>query len=376
MLATSVRSVNFPRVLAAITLVSWMANAIYAQPGRFAGSGMSVEKHVESESGFLFVDGTYLPPPYKIEADIAENLIRVNGREYPADAFDLARYSSRGPGMRGGAGPRGLGGRHDGARHGDVPMIPTANALAVMVRELDSLNGGAVAILQTKQPPMILQPGEHGQEFLESLISIHTEPHGAVVIPDNMPSPADQENWRQLLGQFEASPELIERAVAQVESFQAIAQANINRQAAIELAGRLSYPLTMFALVLVVFAVGHLLINSQPMFANIDDASTLDQIKKATVVCLVIVALMSVIDLVWTLIAHQSGSMRELNPLGNRLISDPTQLMVFKIVVTSISIGLLFRFRELAFARRATWWCCLVLTLLTARWLTFHSLLA
>jgi len=83
-----------------------------------------------------------------------------------------------------------------------------------------------------------------------------------------------------------------------------------------------------------------------------------------------------VIDLVWTVLAHQAGSMRELNPIGSQLFSNPVNLIIFKTAATSLAIALLFRLRQIPLARQASWWCCLVLTLLTARWLTFHSMFA
>ena len=71
---------------------------------------------------------------------------------------------------------------------------------------------------------------------------------------------------------------------------------------------------------------------------------------------------------------YQAGSMRELNPLGSGLIADATQLITFKVAVTSLAIALLYWLHQSPLAQRASWWCCLILTLLTARWLTFQSM--
>lgn len=67
--------------------------------------------------------------------------------------------------------------------------------------------------------------------------------------------------------------------------------------------------------------------------------------------------------------------MREINPIGGRLIDRPEQLILFKAVMTTLAIGLLFRLRRYRRAQLAAWWSCLVLTLLTVRWLTFNSML-
>ena len=123
----------------------------------------------------------------------------------------------------------------------------------------------------------------------------------------------------------------------------------------------------MIAMITVVLAFGHLMANPHQMVAIGDDPLTLANARKATIWSLTIVGVLSSLDLVWTLIAHQSGAMRELNPLGNGLIQDPIQLILFKITITGLAIGILYYLHEQPLARRATWWCCLVLTLLTAR---------
>lgn len=86
------------------------------------------------------------------------------------------------------------------------------------------------------------------------------------------------------------------------------------------------------------------------------------------------VSALSAMDLVWTIFASQTGAMSELNPLGSLLIHDPWVLFAVKLGVTSLSVGLLFMLRRQPLAQQASWWSCLLLTLLTARWLTFQSM--
>jgi hypothetical protein len=49
-------------------------------------------------------------------------------------------------------------------------------------------------------------------------------------------------------------------------------------------------------------------------------------------------------------------------------------LILFKAIAVSVTIGLLYALHRRPVAQVASWWSCLVLTLLTARWLTFHSM--
>jgi hypothetical protein len=96
--------------------------------------------------------------------------------------------------------------------------------------------------------------------------------------------------------------------------------------------------------------------------------------QKVVLKSLLIFGLLSVVDLIWTISASATGSMREMNPLGNELIHDPIRLILFKTVAVSVTIGLLYSLHHRPIAQVASWWSCLVLTLLTARWLTFHSM--
>ena len=123
-------------------------------------------------------------------------------------------------------------------------------------------------------------------------------------------------------------------------------------------------------MVLVVVAFGHL-INNKP---QLDPSLSPVEIKRIIVKSLIIIAMLSMIDLTWTLMAHTSGMMREMNPVGVSLIKNPIQLILFKIGVVSLSIGLLYGQHHRPKAQAATWWSCLTLTLLTARWLTFQSM--
>lgn len=77
---------------------------------------------------------------------------------------------------------------------------------------------------------------------------------------------------------------------------------------------------------------------------------------------------MSLIDLVWTLLAHQANQIAEVNPVGNVLLGDAQRTIMFKVLATILAIGILYKARHSLFARKACWWVCLTLALLMARW--------
>ncbi|MFG0286560.1 MAG: DUF5658 family protein [Rhodopirellula sp. JB044] len=360
------------RAVAAIVLLASMSVVVQAQPRGFDREFGDFGRTIETEEGFLFVEGAYVPSPYKIEFE--EDLFRINGQEYSASSYDLTRQINRGGGPRGHR-PRGMGFRGGERFRGERPQDVTEyNPLWGLAREMAYLNHGAIIVLKSDMPPMLLWPGQHGYELLQTLVATADGPIDDVEVSRAVTSVEDQQTWTDLVVGFDATEPFLERAGTLINEMNSIETTAKRQHAAQQLSEQIGYPLTVFALVLVVVAVGHLLTHAQAINLQVDDPKTRETIKKSTVISLVIVGLMSAVDLVWTLVAHQTGTMREMNPLGSRLIADPVQLIMFKVLITSLSIGLLFWLRELPFARRATWWCCLVLTLLTARWVTFHSL--
>ncbi|MEM0924846.1 MAG: DUF5658 family protein, partial [Planctomycetota bacterium] len=80
------------------------------------------------------------------------------------------------------------------------------------------------------------------------------------------------------------------------------------------------------------------------------------------------------IDLIWTYAASNAGSMRELNPLASGLVKDPVLLSAFKFIATGSAMALFYVLRHQKFAQLGCWWCCLLLMLLTSRWVVFQSL--
>lgn len=90
--------------------------------------------------------------------------------------------------------------------------------------------------------------------------------------------------------------------------------------------------------------------------------------------CLLLIAAYSVFDLAATLLALRTGHVEELNPLGVGLVLAPWALAAFKVTATCLGMGLLWRLKDYHGAQVASWWLCLVLTLVTVRWVTVQSL--
>lgn len=90
--------------------------------------------------------------------------------------------------------------------------------------------------------------------------------------------------------------------------------------------------------------------------------------------CLVLIAAYSLFDLVATMLALKTGHVEEINPLGVGLILTPVALVAFKVASTCLGAGLLWKLKNYHGAQVASWWLCMVLTLVTVRWVTVQSL--
>ena len=107
-----------------------------------------------------------------------------------------------------------------------------------------------------------------------------------------------------------------------------------------------------------------------------DDPQHADQAARAVTIALCLMLGMLILDLTWTILAGQAGVMKEVNPIAAEMIDSPLQLAVFKIVTTSIGLGILYFWRNRHQIQFATWWVCLVCVLLTFRWVVFDSVIS
>jgi hypothetical protein len=137
---------------------------------------------------------------------------------------------------------------------------------------------------------------------------------------------------------------------------------------------RWMYALNVVGMLLVVVSAGKLLGNrpeSGIPWSRIVDSE--DAIRLARDAVLLIL-LLSVFDLVATLLTNSAGGFTELNPMTGSLLKSPILLAGFKLTATGLGVGILWHRRKYAGAQQAAWWMCLLLTLVTIRWVTIQSM--
>ena len=325
--------------------------------------------------GYLFVNEKYIAPPYDVRQKDG-NLV-INGEplavsdESMADfqRKDSSRERGNGGGLLGNQRPRFAGfgpgpGRRRGGGRAQAPPLGKMKNFISSSAELD------VLIVQDNRKPVSLDLTGAGQSLLQVLLGKEDDTTQEFLnrLPDY-----DRESAYLLADTFEGSDAFATRANSHLDAMNSIQVENRTLVQANLWTDRIGYPLTVVAMVLVVMAFGHLLSNKPTLTQSVMDEFP-SAAKSVVGRSLAIVAALSLIDLVWTMAAAQNGTIRELNPLGSKMLDNPTQLFVFKFIATATAIALLYRLKQQPIAQMASWWSCLILTLLTARWLTFNSM--
>ena len=126
-----------------------------------------------------------------------------------------------------------------------------------------------------------------------------------------------------------------------------------------------SYPITIMAMLIFVFSIGSLLAVRPQELVAVARTEHETSVNKF----LWLIGGMSIIDLVWTLLAHQANYITEVNPVGGVMLDEPSRVILFKVLATGLAIGILYRAKTTLFGRKACWWVCLTLALLMARWI-------
>ncbi len=359
------RQSSLKRVFVCLLFALAAVNCAYSQ--RFDPRTAVVRggRPIVHQQGYIFLDGRYIPPPYEVEVQ-GEN-VSLNG--LMLTDIDLSNYEIAPPKSPN----RGnfMFGRRRFTRDSQRPGRTQAREFAgvLIVAQM-----GTAVVLFKNRPPLAMEMSREGQDLINTLCDPKSIQDGNHGIPETLTAEVDRETWTQLVSEFQPTTEFLARATEQIRQQEQIQAVNEATTYANVFAGRIEYPVTIFAMIVVVLSFGHLLSNKPVIEIPSDGKPDSMHAQRIVGRSLLIVGILSALDLAWTIAASQSGTMRELNPLGSQLIDNPLQLVIFKLAASSTAIGLLYWLHRQPIAQVASWWSCLVLTLLTARWLTLHSM--
>jgi hypothetical protein len=301
------------------------------------------------QKGFVIVKGQYLLPPYAI-ARRGDDLL-VN---------DHLIATGTVPGAHRGHGLRGPGGRR---RFLQFKKRLNGNALLIV------LDDGTAGFLVGADAALILEILLSGAPSKTKVQALNGEEVGWI-------EPAQ---WARIVETFEPTPELIERVRPLAEKHRAIVEASIASHerlmsGAVFRSKSIRYAATIAAMMLAAIAVGTLLNhrpNTNARWRDVDHAGDGVPMVVRNVVLLVLLGLF---DLVLTLAAQEAGGFLELNPLSSQVGHNPVLLAALKTTSLLIACSILVMLRRYRGAQVASWWLCLVCTILAFRWLTYSSM--
>jgi hypothetical protein len=299
-------------------------------------------------SGYVILDGQYLALPYVVAHD-ADHVF-VNGTA--VNAANLIQSQSSQERAR--------------SRRGRVETDP-AGALHQRLQGRLMSNEVVVGL---DPETVILLPFDTGVTILNTLVSDESDGEKVDALIAAGSRWWDRDQWERLVELFEKSPELSQR----IEDYNAIVSGSSAVPDETFRSSSLQSLLTIAAMLSAVLALGTLLSRRPPVvgpWRDVNDCSNATQLVRW---CVLFVVLFSALDLVCTIVADQAGGFRELNPLGNMLLQSTLVLIAFKALMTTMSAMILLKLRTFRGAQMASWWLCMLCTVLTFRWAAFASM--
>ncbi|MEO2018210.1 MAG: hypothetical protein ABGZ53_27980 [Fuerstiella sp.] len=297
--------------------------------------------------GYVFVDGIYVAAPYELRQQ--DSQVFINNRAFELNAFADAENEGR----------RRYGNLDNGGRR----AFRTA---------IECLESGGVIVLFSGAPVEMFYEN-NSYDLLNVLVNDDARTAFLAGEQKWLPARVEHESWKTWISGFDCPPHVRDQAAQMLQEIEQAMTENKAQISAVRMLEASAYPLTVVGMLLVVLSVGHLL-SFHPTSDSEGKAESSPQTLKAVRKSLMLVAALSALDLIWSILVSQTGSMKELNPLGSALIQDPQSLIVLKVVATSVAVGILLTLQRHRIAQQGSWWGCLICTLLMVRWLTFNSM--
>lgn len=339
----------------ALTLVSLsLIGSVYAEQQ----ASQQVTRSTQINSGFLLYRGQYFPPPYHIE--MQENRVMINKKPM-GNWIAISRFN---PEDLDKPSPQGL--------------IP--NDLAKLERSLernclliDLGNEAVVRISREEVEPII--------HTLVSDISIFEKVRD---LGEMLTGQVSHAQLYSMLEKFYLSKTETERLLERLENLYAEENDMFtdyldgdSEEEAPEANSSLGYSATALAMLLSVLGFGLAFQNPPPKGpGRWGDRNLTDESGRQVIHFVVLIVILGLFDLGCTLLASQSSGFAELNPLAQSLSATPVSLISIKMVTMLICCGILIGIRNYKAGHIASWWGCLLCTILTFRWATVNSILA
>ncbi len=315
--------------------------------------------------GFLIRDGRYIPPPYVVGSQ--GKAIFLNGRQLVGlrlrpDEEEELRYE------------QGVLSRSDAAYAGAAGGESSASRTASRMRgRLERRLANGMLLVQAEDGVCVTFEHQAAFEVLTLLCSTQSRGEKLLALLRRDEHGLDSRQWGEVLDRFQPTTELrlrlneLDQRLQQESAGLTLVYDGCPR-------GPL-YGLTVAGMVLVVLALGTILNTRPPAGTNWREEDSSESASAFVWRAVMLIVTLSGFDLVCTLLAGQTGRFLEVNPLADSLLASPLVLAGFKGVMTLGAVLILWRLRRFRGAQMASWWICLLLTVLTVRWVVVESLL-
>ena len=367
-------------VVAAIPLPTGLAE----QPGFQSPASATAEVLFSDtcDGGMIFINGEYVEAPYKITA--TRDTVFVN--QIPMDA--LPRFAGRDDHGEDGLESRGRRGPVEGLRRGE----PRWNQASRQQRSGENATHRQSAIQQAEnlwqlltdesslvlvfsETPLIpINRGDVTYCLCSNFLNEESSDEYKERILRTISNNEARSKVQAWLNNYQPPAPVLARMQIEVDKMDAVVTEDRRKSDALVRMDTMAYPLTLIAMMLGVIALGHILKWTAHNIVSNQNGEISRESIRGVEVALLLMAGMSAVDLAWTILASQAGTMREVNPMAAGLIDSPMALAVFKVVATSLGFGLLYALRTQKRGQEVTWWMCLVCVLVTFRWVLFDSM--
>jgi hypothetical protein len=328
----------------------------------------------------LFINGEFVPSPFIVSTE--GDRILVNGVEVVVDRHLISALQEIGSldSLYSDSDPDNLEAANtDGDEIAHVQATraqkPGTRAIARALAELLSCPR-SIDVLFAGQPVELMTLSNGGLELLTALLTRGEDRPQVDAFLNQLRPETDRDLFLNWILTFESTEEFA-GIVGDFADFLNESEARNRRDiAAVGRLRSMSYPMSLVGLLLSVVAFGHVVANKPPTRYTPAADDLTPEMRHMVNHSLLLVIALSLLDLIWTILASQANQMTELNPLGREFINNPALLGAFKFVLTGVGVGLLYTLKKHRIAQTAAWWACMILTLLTMRWLTFNSMFA
>jgi len=354
--------------------------AVEAAPGldagvnkSMAGQGqfqkrMPIERSEPIDKGIVIIDGQYIPAPYIVQrrgdrVTINGNLLTLKSSSQQSQKWQPAQRPLGRPGQ----------GRMGPGRKARPQWSRTPNMASYVEVQLEH----DVLIIQTTGQDAIFIGIQSLGNVTSVLFADKSLEEKSRSLEELGLACIETSQWRAALKHFEPTEPLrmrIAEIVEREEALQAELAAYVlqTSDASILNSNAVRYGAIVVAMLLGAVTLNSLLTNRphrRRKWRSVDQRRAPMVVRNS-----ILLALLGLFDLVCTAIAHKAGGFVELNPLGGSLLNNLVFLSIFKIAIFLAACVTLVSLRRYHGAQLASWWLCLVCTIVAFRWLTYNSL--